>query len=124
MANFEDWTPAVADADLPNEKAIRVTVEETEIFLIRIGERIFAMDNKCTHVGGPLHKGRVNVHAAQPTVTCPLHGSTFWLTDGRVIRPPATRPEVVYEARLNDGMVEIRSKQSANSAPAAGVEPS
>jgi len=113
MATFADWTPAVADADLPNEKAIRVTVGETEMLLIRIGERIYAMDNKCTHVGGPLHKGRVNVHASQPTVTCPLHGSTFWLTDGRVIRPPATRPEVVYDARVNDGQVEIRSKEPA-----------
>ena len=115
--SFEDWTPAVADADLPNEKAIRVTVEETEIFLIRIGERVFAMNNKCTHVGGPLHKGRVNVHAAQPTVSCPLHGSTFWLTDGRVIRPPATRPQVVYDARVNDGRVEIRSKQPSSPEP-------
>jgi len=115
--SFEDWTPAVADADLPNEKAIRVTVEETEIFLIRIGERIYAMNNKCTHVGGPLHKGRVNVHAAQPTVSCPLHGSTFWLTDGRVIRPPATRPQVVYDARVNDGQVEIRSKQPSSPEP-------
>lgn len=113
MASFDDWTPAVADADLPNEKAIRVTVEETEIFLIRIGERVYAMNDRCTHVGGPLHKGRVNVHASQPTVSCPLHGSTFWLTDGRVIRPPATKAQVVYDTRVNDGRVEIRAKQPA-----------
>jgi nitrite reductase/ring-hydroxylating ferredoxin subunit len=115
VASFPDWTPAVADGDLPIEKAIRATVDGTELFLFRSGDVIYAMDDRCTHVGGPLHKGRVNVRAAQPTVICPLHGSTFWLSDGRVIRGPATRPEVVYDARVNDGMIEVRSKQ-----PAAG----
>jgi nitrite reductase/ring-hydroxylating ferredoxin subunit len=113
MASFEDWTPAVGDAELPNEKAIRVAVEGTDLFLFRTGDRIYAMDDRCTHVGGPLHKGRVNAHVSQPTVACPLHGSTFWLSDGRVIRGPATRPQVVYDARVNDGMVEVRSKQVA-----------
>jgi nitrite reductase/ring-hydroxylating ferredoxin subunit len=113
MGSFEDWTPAVTDADLPDAKAIRVTVEETDLFLCRIGERIYAMNNKCTHVGGPLHKGRLNAAAAQPTVSCPLHGSTFWLTDGRVIRPPATRPQTVYDTRVEGGMVEVRAKPDA-----------
>jgi nitrite reductase/ring-hydroxylating ferredoxin subunit len=113
VGNFDDWTPAVADADLPNEKAIRVTVEGTDLFVIRIGERIYAMDNRCTHMGGPLHKGRVNVQVSQPTVACPMHGSTFWLTDGRVLRPPANRPQVVYDTRVEGGMVEVRSKQPA-----------
>jgi nitrite reductase/ring-hydroxylating ferredoxin subunit len=113
MADFPDWTPAVGDADLPVEKAIRVTVDGTEVFLFRTGDRIFAMDDRCTHVGGPLHRGRVNARAPQPTVICPLHGSTFWLTDGRVIRGPATRPEPVYEARVHEGVVQIRSPQPA-----------
>ena len=115
MGSFEDWTPAVADADMPVEKAIRVTVLETDLFLCRIGERIYAMNDRCTHVGGPLHKGRLNAKATQPTVSCPLHGSTFWLADGRVIRPPATRAQIVYDTRVTDGMVEVRAKQPAES---------
>ncbi|MFL5799423.1 MAG: Rieske (2Fe-2S) protein [Actinomycetota bacterium] len=111
MASFEDWTPVVGDDQLPTEKAIRVTVEGTELFLFRGAERIYAMNDRCTHVGGPLHKGRVNARAAQPTVICPLHGSTFWLSDGRVIRGPATKAQVVYDARVHEGVVEVRSKQ-------------
>jgi nitrite reductase/ring-hydroxylating ferredoxin subunit len=113
MGGFEDWVPAVADADLPMEKAIRVTALETDLFLFRTGDRIYAMNNRCTHVGGPLHRGRVNVHTAQPTVICPLHGSTFWLIDGRVVRGPATRPQTVYDARVQDGMIEVRARQDA-----------
>jgi len=113
VGSFEDWTPAVADTDLPDAKAIKVTVEDTDLFLCRIGERIYAMNNKCTHVGGPLHKGRLNAAAAQPTISCPLHGSTFWLADGRVIRPPATRAQTVYDTRVEGGMVEVRAKPDA-----------
>jgi nitrite reductase/ring-hydroxylating ferredoxin subunit len=111
VVGFDDWVPAVADADFPTEKAIRVTVEDTELFLFRTAERIYAMNDRCTHVGGPLHRGRVNVHTSQPTVICPLHGSTFWLSDGRVIRGPATRPQTVYDARVHEGMVEVRAKR-------------
>jgi nitrite reductase/ring-hydroxylating ferredoxin subunit len=111
VASFEEWTHAVADAELPVDKAIRVTVDGTDLFLYRTGDRIYAMDDRCTHVGGPLHKGRVNAHTSQPTVSCPLHGSTFWLSDGRVIRGPATRPQTVYDARVNEGTVEVRSRR-------------
>jgi nitrite reductase/ring-hydroxylating ferredoxin subunit len=43
-----------------------------------------------------------------PTVTCPAHGSMFRLADGRVMRPPAGTPVASYEARVTDGMVELR----------------
>jgi nitrite reductase/ring-hydroxylating ferredoxin subunit len=109
---FGEWTPVAAEADLPVGKAIRVTVREQDVFLCRTDERIFALDNRCTHMAGPLHRGVVNAHAPQPTVTCPVHGSTFWLQDGRVVRGPATRWQPVYEARVVDGTVEIRSPSS------------
>jgi nitrite reductase/ring-hydroxylating ferredoxin subunit len=105
----EDWTPAIAGAQLPDGKAVRVTVDGDEIFLCRLGDRIFALDNRCNHMGGPLHKGVVKGDP-QPTVTCPVHGSIFWLTDGRVVRGPASRPQPVFETRVNDGMVEVRRR--------------
>ena len=109
---MEDWTPSgVAEADLVDGKPVRATIRATDVFLCRLGDRLFALDNRCTHIGGPLHRGVVRAHVSQPTVTCPLHGSTFWLADGRVVRGPATRPQSVYEARVNDGMIEVRPMQ-------------
>jgi nitrite reductase/ring-hydroxylating ferredoxin subunit len=43
-------------------------------------------------------------------VTCPVHGSVFSLVDGGVRRGPATRPVQAFEARVNDGMVEVRPR--------------
>jgi len=103
----DGWMPALRDDELPLDRTVRVEVGDLQLFLYRTSERIFALDNRCTHMGGPLHRGVVRAHVAQPTVTCPLHGSTFWLADGRVVRGPATRPQSVYEARINEGMIEV-----------------
>jgi len=104
---MKDWTPVIADAQVPDGRAIRVAVGDTDLFLCRLGDRVFALDNRCNHMGGPLHKG-VLKGGPQPTVTCPVHGSIFWLTDGRVVRGPAARPQPAFETRVNDGMVEVR----------------
>jgi nitrite reductase/ring-hydroxylating ferredoxin subunit len=44
------------------------------------------------------------------TVQCPLHGSTFELTSGKVLRGPATEPVPAFETRVIDGVVEIRAR--------------
>jgi nitrite reductase/ring-hydroxylating ferredoxin subunit len=42
-------------------------------------------------------------------VRCPWHGSTFRLSDGKVVRGPAAASQPVYEARVTDGKVEVRA---------------
>jgi nitrite reductase/ring-hydroxylating ferredoxin subunit len=102
------WIPALAEVDLPVGRAMRVSLAGIELFLYRTPETIYALDNRCTHMGGPLHKGVVKASGSLRTVTCPVHGSIFRLTDGRVVRGPAGKPQPVYETRVNDGMVEVR----------------
>ena len=104
------WTPVMALADLPDQKAVRVVVDDVDVLVCRNGETLYALANKCTHVGGPLHKGVLKAAASMPTVTCPVHGSIFRLTDGRVVRGPASRPQTVYETRVTDGTIEVRPK--------------
>ena len=108
----EEWT-AVARADeVPDGKPMRVEAGSVEVFLYRSGDRWFALANRCSHQGGPLHKGRVT-GAGQQSVTCPVHGSMFWLTDGRVVRGPATAPQPVFDVREIDGMIEVRPRTVA-----------
>ena len=76
--------------------------------LVRSGDRVFAIANRCTHMGAPLDRGRLQLGESLATVTCAAHGSVFNLEDGRVLRGPATKPEDAYETRVVDGTVEIR----------------
>ncbi len=105
----DGWTPVARAADVADGKPVRVEAGAVEVFLYRSGERWFALANRCSHQGGPLHKGRVS-GGTQPTVTCPVHGSMFWLTDGRVVRGPASAPQPVFDVREVDGMVEVRPR--------------
>jgi nitrite reductase/ring-hydroxylating ferredoxin subunit len=43
-------------------------------------------------------------------VQCPWHASRFRLSDGHVMRGPATRPQPSYELREEAGRVQIRAR--------------
>jgi 3-phenylpropionate/trans-cinnamate dioxygenase ferredoxin subunit len=59
-----------------------VSVNGREILLAKVRDKYYAADNRCPHMGGKLSQGKLE----GTVVTCPLHGSQFDLSDGRVIR--------------------------------------
>jgi nitrite reductase/ring-hydroxylating ferredoxin subunit len=82
-----------------------VRAGETELALFNLGGTFYALDNRCTHMGGPLGEGEVEgTH-----VTCPWHGSIFEITTGAVVRAPARRPVATFPVRVegNDVLVEL-----------------
>ena len=104
----DGWIRVIARDDLAAGPPTKVTLDGLDLFLYRGGERLYALANRCSHMGGPLHRGVIGHVGDEPTVTCPLHGSLFKLADGRVLRGPAGRPQQVFEVRERDGSVEIR----------------
>ena len=102
---LDGWTAILDERELEERKPRRVMVSGIDVYLYRAGENLHALANRCTHRGGPLHKGSTDEH----TVTCPWHLSMFRLEDGSVLRGPATAPQPSYEARVRDGAIEIRS---------------
>lgn len=103
----EDWTPVLEEGSLAKGEPRRVNVGGTDILLYRSGERIYALDNRCSHRGGPLHKGETS----DERVTCPWHLSTFSLIDGSVLRGPATAPQPGYDVRVKNEKIEVRSRR-------------
>ena len=101
----KDWTAVLDAADLAEGAPRVVRADDTEILLVREGNRLYALWASCTHEGGPLAEGSF----ADGCVTCPWHGSTFRLADGHVVRGPAAASQPVYEARVTDGKVEVRA---------------
>jgi 3-phenylpropionate/trans-cinnamate dioxygenase ferredoxin subunit len=59
-----------------------VLAQGHEILLARVGDKYYATDNRCPHLGGDLSAGKLE----GTVVTCPRHGSQFDLTDGKVVR--------------------------------------
>ena len=74
-----------------------------KIALFKIEKAYYALENTCTHMGGPLCKGTLN----EEVVTCPLHGSKFNVKTGSVIGGPAIKPVKRYEVRVVGQDIEI-----------------
>lgn len=67
--------------DVPVGEGRAVTVAGRPLAIFRSDEGFFALDNTCTHMGGPLADGIV----ADETVACPLHDRRFELATGRAV---------------------------------------
>jgi len=99
-----EWTAVLDAVELEEGRPRVVEAGDTEVLLYREGGRLHALWASCTHQGGPLAEGTF----ADGCVRCPWHGSTFRLTDGKVVRGPAAASQPVYETRVTDGKVEVR----------------
>ena len=80
-----------------------VDVMGKEIALFNVDGEFFALDNTCTHRGGPLAEGEVSGHE----VTCPWHGATFDVRTGKVMGPPAQRAVARYDVRVTGTDIEV-----------------
>src|SRR5207245_179427 len=59
--------------------------EGLSIALFNVEGSFYAIDNTCTHRGGPLGEGELK----GDTVACPWHGAHFNVKTGAVTVPPA-----------------------------------
>jgi nitrite reductase/ring-hydroxylating ferredoxin subunit len=100
----EDFTPVLALNELGEQQPKRVTVGTTQVLLVRLGDDIRAIADRCSHLGGPLSEGTLKDGA----IVCPWHGSCFALDDGHVVNGPATHRQPCFETRVRSGQIEIR----------------
>lgn len=106
----EGWVAILESDGLPDRRPMRVEVQGESVVLVRDGDRLFAIGNRCSHQGAPLSKGRATFSGSIAQVTCPVHGSSFDLASGTVKRGPATEAVPAYDARVNGGMIELRRR--------------
>jgi nitrite reductase/ring-hydroxylating ferredoxin subunit len=80
-----------------------VEVQGKKIALFNVGGTFHAIDNTCTHRGGPLSEGKLEGEE----VTCPWHGAKFKVTSGEVLGPPAPQGVGSYKVRVNGPDIEL-----------------
>lgn len=98
-----DFNKIATVDEIPPGQAKLVEVNGNEIALFNIDGQFHAIDNSCTHVGGPLCEGEIS----GAEVICPWHGAAFDVTTGRAVGPPAIESVNRYNLRINDGNIEI-----------------
>jgi 3-phenylpropionate/trans-cinnamate dioxygenase ferredoxin subunit len=93
-----------------------VIAEGREILLAKVGDKYYAIDDRCPHMKGDLSRGKLE----GTVVTCPLHGSQFDISNGQVVRwlkgglmskvGKALKPSkdlTVYNVKIEDNSVLV-----------------
>lgn len=90
-------------ADTPPGTISVHDVNGTRIALCNVNGRFYAIDDVCTHDGGPLDQGELQGEL----VECPRHGAKFDVTSGRAVVLPAVRPVKTYAVQVDGDDVKV-----------------
>jgi 3-phenylpropionate/trans-cinnamate dioxygenase ferredoxin subunit len=91
-------------ADVPVGGSKLVEVNRIRVALFNLDGAIHAIEDVCTHDGGPLVEGTV-IDGYQ--VQCPRHGARFDIRTGAALSFPAFEPANTYAVQVKDGEIWI-----------------
>jgi 3-phenylpropionate/trans-cinnamate dioxygenase ferredoxin subunit len=105
MADFLRVCPA---SEIPAGDRRVFELEGRFVVIFHVEGKFFALDDCCTHDGGPLGEGELEGFA----VVCPRHGAKFDIRDGRVLSMPATRDTPAHQVKVDAGEVYVKLCES------------
>lgn len=97
------WTPVAPLAELKAKGRLCCRIDGIKLLLLQENDRIYAVENRCSHAFKPLDQGKV----AQGTIQCPYHGATFNLETGQHLSPPAFQPIRTFAVRTHGDQLEV-----------------
>jgi 3-phenylpropionate/trans-cinnamate dioxygenase ferredoxin subunit len=101
---MSDFRTVAKVEDVPAGTMLQVELDGVKIVLAHVGDRVFALQDQCTHEEFPLSSGEL----VGGQVTCSLHGARFDLETGAPRALPAVRPVRTYETRVEGEDVQVR----------------
>ena len=118
VANLSDFTGK-----------IKVEVQDTEILIVNIKGDVFALSDRCGHMGISLFYGELYEY----NIECPLHGIQYDVRDGKIASLESNKPKlrflkddldallkglglplvkirplVTYKAKVEDGVIKVK----------------
>ncbi len=99
-----DGFVTVAKVGEITEGGVKVAyVDGIAVAVFLVGGEYFALEDVCTHDGGPLAEGSLEDHV----IECPRHGARFDIRTGAVVALPATSPVPTYAVRLQGDDIQV-----------------
>ncbi len=97
-----EWKDIAGVGEIPDGEMKKVDVGDREIAVARVGQAIYVFGDRCPHMNGPLHEGKIE----DGQVVCPLHKARFELATGkRVSDPKIPIPRVLKAGAM---MADVR----------------
>ncbi len=82
-----------------------IEVEGKKLSMILLNEKIYALDDTCSHEDVSLSEGEVDIDEC--ALECWKHGSLFSLKTGEALSLPATKSVKTYEVHIIDNDVVL-----------------
>lgn len=101
-----DWGDVTVEGTINAETPTLADLDGTPLAAVQADGEQFALYDRCSHLGGPLHEGDL----VDGCLRCPWHASTFRLADGAVVHGPATAPQPAYELRADGDKHQARRR--------------
>jgi 3-phenylpropionate/trans-cinnamate dioxygenase ferredoxin subunit len=90
-------------SDLPPGAKLLAEVDGRPIAVFNVDGAFYAMDDVCTHDGGPLAEGELRGAEIQ----CPRHGARFDVRTGKALCLPAFEPVTTHRVELRGDDVYV-----------------
>lgn len=90
-------------SDVQNGEMRNIFVENKNILIANINNKIFATSGQCTHQEVNLEDGFL----LDGDITCPLHLSKFSLNTGKPLNPPAIKELLIYNIKIQDEEIYV-----------------
>jgi 3-phenylpropionate/trans-cinnamate dioxygenase ferredoxin component len=103
---MSDFLPVAKVSDIPDPGKMLVEVDDRLLVLIHAAGRFYALDDVCTHDGGPLSEGPLDPQIG--TIACPRHGAKFDIRTGAALTMPATKPTKAHEVKVEGDQILVR----------------
>ena len=98
-----EWIDVGAIISVSESAPLAVEVDGYPIVVVRCGEELLAVEDRCTHDGESL--AGAEVEGCQ--IICPRHFAHFDLRTGEALTPPAYEPLKTFNVRLESGRVLV-----------------
>ena len=105
---MSEWFKVGKPDDFPESQC--VYLDETplgEVVIIQQNGNFHALRGICSHEYFEFD----DVPVQEGQLTCPLHFSAFDITTGEALNPPAEDPLEVFDIKIQDNYIWIKSKQ-------------
>lgn len=127
MAEDNNYIPVANLNDFTGK--LKVEVEDQEILVVNVKGEIYAVSDRCGHMGPSLFYGELNDY----NIECPLHGTQFDVRTGKVASTETKKPKLkflkddldallkglglpivkvkpllTYKTKVEDGVIKVR----------------
>jgi len=104
------WVDAGAVTDIPagRVKLVLYDPDELRIAVCNVDGQYYAIEDVCTHDGGPLDQGDLE----GDEIECPRHGARFNVRTGQATLMPAVMPVRTFPIKIEGERVLVGTEEN------------